>query len=155
MFAFIQSYLLTLIFSGILLSTRSLAQSESATTTYSSQFTVPSAVDIGFPILPSVQDPEAPNPQVSCPGYTASNVNTNENGFTAALTLAGEACNVFGTDIEDLSLTVEYQNSGRLNVNIQPSVLVSHDITATSNATSNSVPLSILLVKILHIIENY
>ena len=45
----------------------------------------------------------------SCPGYTASNVQTTSSGLTADLALAGKACNVYGTDLEDLTLTVEYQ----------------------------------------------
>lgn len=48
----------------------------------------------------------------TCPGYSASNVQQNGNGLTADLTLAGEACNAYGTDLPNLTLTVEYQ-SGR------------------------------------------
>ena len=47
----------------------------------------------------------------SCPGYAATNVQTTNTGLTADLSLAGEACNVYGTDLDDLTLTVEYQNS--------------------------------------------
>ena len=50
----------------------------------------------------------------SCPGYKASGVETTGNGLTATLTLAGTACNVYGTDLEELTLTVEYQ-SGELS----------------------------------------
>ena len=46
----------------------------------------------------------------SCPGYKASNVETTDNGMTASLTLAGTACNAYGTDLEELTLTVEYQS---------------------------------------------
>lgn len=45
-----------------------------------------------------------------CPGYRASDVQKNANGMTAKLTLAGTGCNIYGNDIEDLTLTVEYQN---------------------------------------------
>jgi hypothetical protein len=45
-----------------------------------------------------------------CPGYKASNVKTNTNGLTASLTLAGPACNVYGTDLTDLMLEVTYEN---------------------------------------------
>lgn len=45
----------------------------------------------------------------ACPGYTASDVQTTDTGVTATLTLAGEACNVYGDDIVDLILAVEYQ----------------------------------------------
>lgn len=47
----------------------------------------------------------------TCPGYSASNVQQNANGLTAYLTLAGEACNAYGTDLPNLTLTVEYQSS--------------------------------------------
>lgn len=45
----------------------------------------------------------------SCPGYKASNVQQTYNGLTADLTLAGEPCNAYGKDLQDLTLTVEYQ----------------------------------------------
>lgn len=44
-----------------------------------------------------------------CPGYAASNVVTTESSLTADLTLAGNACNVFSSDITKLKLEVEYQ----------------------------------------------
>lgn len=46
----------------------------------------------------------------TCPGYSASNVQQNANGLTADLTLAGEACNTYGIDLPNLTLTVEYQS---------------------------------------------
>lgn len=46
----------------------------------------------------------------ACPGYTASNVANTATGLTADLALAGPACNVYGTDIEDLRLSVNYDN---------------------------------------------
>lgn len=49
--------------------------------------------------------------QDTCPGYAASNVQTSDIGLTADLTLAGTACNIYGTDIVNLTLTVEYQTS--------------------------------------------
>lgn len=45
----------------------------------------------------------------SCPGYTASNVQDNGSSVTADLTLAGTACNIYGDDIINLKLLVEYQ----------------------------------------------
>lgn len=48
--------------------------------------------------------------QQSCPGYTASNVQQSGTGLTADLTLAGDACNVYGLDLPNLTLTVEYQS---------------------------------------------
>ncbi|KAK6435660.1 hypothetical protein LTR95_008154 [Oleoguttula sp. CCFEE 5521] len=55
----------------------------------------------------------------ACPGYKASNVKTTNSGLTASLSLAGTACNVYGADLTDLSLTVEYQSNQRLHVVIK------------------------------------
>jgi len=55
----------------------------------------------------------------SCPGYAAANVQQTNTGLTAQLHLAGEACNVYGTDLQNLTLTVEYQSSTRLHVLIE------------------------------------
>ena len=44
-----------------------------------------------------------------CPGYTASNVATTDGGLTADLKLAGTACNVYGYDVDPLTLEVQYQ----------------------------------------------
>ncbi|KAI1389954.1 glycoside hydrolase family 31 protein [Hypoxylon trugodes] len=59
------------------------------------------------------------DPLASCPGYTASNVIKTASGLTADLTLAGEACNVYGTDLKDLTLEVSYDTETRLHVKIQ------------------------------------
>jgi len=95
-------------------------------TTYSVQFTVPASSDEGAHLLPNVLDPEAVDAQTVCPGYKASNVVRNAFGFSATLSLAGEPCNVYGTDIDSLNLTVQYQSADRLNVYIYPSNIVSH-----------------------------
>ncbi|KAI1502595.1 family 31 glycosyl hydrolase [Biscogniauxia marginata] len=63
--------------------------------------------------------PTTDDPLAACPGYTASNIQTTASGLTADLTLAGEACNVYGTDLEDLSLEVSYDTDNRLHVKIQ------------------------------------
>jgi alpha-glucosidase len=86
--------------------------------------TLSPSIDDPQPILPNVQDPEAINAQTVCPGYKASQVERTEHGFTAALSLAGKPCNVYGTDVDYLSLTVEYQSADRLHVNISPTYLV-------------------------------
>lgn len=44
-----------------------------------------------------------------CPGYTASNIQDDGARITADLTLAGTACNVYGDDLTNLKLLVEYQ----------------------------------------------
>ena len=60
-------------------------------TTYSVAFTVPASADVGPNILPNIKDPKAKQAQQLCPGYTASNVQRSKYGFTASLTLAGDA----------------------------------------------------------------
>jgi alpha-glucosidase len=72
-------------------------------------------------VLPNIDDPNAVDAQNVCPGYKASNVKTTPTGLTATLMLAGPACNVYGTDVSSLNLTVEYQAQDRLGVNIVPS----------------------------------
>ncbi|KAK4193285.1 family 31 putative glycoside hydrolase [Podospora australis] len=83
-------------------------------------FTVPASADIGKNVLPNVKDPLATNPQVVCPGYKASNVRNTANGFFADLDLAGTPCNVYGNDVEHLSLAVEFQADNRVHVEIEP-----------------------------------
>ena len=64
------------------------------------------------PLLPV---PRSSSASISdCPGYEASNVQQTGSGLTADLTLAGDACNVYGTDLQNLTLTVEYQAGRRL-----------------------------------------
>lgn len=90
------------------------------TTSYREVFTIPTAADLGQPLLPNIQDPDVVDVQTVCPGYTASNFQNSSTGFTAYLSIAGSACNVYGTDVEQLTLTVEYQAADRLHVEIQP-----------------------------------
>ena len=45
----------------------------------------------------------------ACPGYKATNVKTTATGLTADLSLAGKACNVYGTDLDHLTLQVTYE----------------------------------------------
>lgn len=68
-------------------------------------------------------DKTAPSAQSLCPGYKASNVKESSTGVTADLTLAGPACNVYGNDIPNLSLSVQYQAKERLAVRIVPKYL--------------------------------
>ncbi|KAI1380693.1 glycoside hydrolase family 31 protein [Hypoxylon crocopeplum] len=65
------------------------------------------------------RDYPSDDPLTSCPGYTASNVAETASGLTADLTLAGDACNVYGTDLQDLTLEVSYDSETRLHVKIQ------------------------------------
>jgi alpha-glucosidase len=94
------------------------------TITYKPEFTIPSAADNGQTLLPNIQDPQAVDAQTVCPGYKASDWNSTSLGFTATLSLAGKACNVYGNDVDTLSLTVEYQSADRLSVYITPANLV-------------------------------
>jgi hypothetical protein len=45
-----------------------------------------------------------------CPGYSASDIVNTDTGLTAKLTLAGPACNVYGTDVQNLRLAVNYDS---------------------------------------------
>jgi alpha-glucosidase len=49
----------------------------------------------------------------NCPGYKVSSLKQRGNSLTADLTLAGSPCNVYGTDLKDLKLQVDYE-TGRL-----------------------------------------
>jgi hypothetical protein len=92
----------------------------STATSFRPLFTVPTDADQGQNILPNIMDPQAVNVQDVCPGYTASGVKETANGFTADLNIAGPACNVYSNDIANLTLSVEYQATDRVNVQIQP-----------------------------------
>lgn len=103
--------------------TATIAASGTETTTFRPIFTVPASADNGATLIPNINDPNATDAQTVCPGYRGSNVQRTVSGLTATLTLAGSACNVYGTDIESLDLTVEYQSSNRLSVKIIPTYL--------------------------------
>jgi alpha-glucosidase len=51
----------------------------------------------------------------ACPGYKATNVWSDESTLTADLSLAGKACNVFGTDIQQLKLEVTYETGATMS----------------------------------------
>ncbi|KAF8890700.1 glycosyl hydrolases family 31-domain-containing protein [Infundibulicybe gibba] len=53
-----------------------------------------------------------------CPGYTLGSLHESQNGLTARLSMAGPACNAFGTDIHNLTIQVTYESKTRLHVNI-------------------------------------
>ncbi|KAL8710118.1 MAG: hypothetical protein Q9220_005201 [cf. Caloplaca sp. 1 TL-2023] len=93
------------------------------TTTFRPIFTVPTEADVGASLLPNINDPNATDAQTACPGYTATNVQRTAYGLTATLNLAGTQCNVYGTDIETLNLTVEYQSADRLSVRVTPAYI--------------------------------
>jgi alpha-glucosidase len=95
-------------------------QDSTATTAPTSMYTMPTTADDGRPVIPNIADPQAVDAQTVCPGYKATNVHETKEGVTADLKLSGKACNVYGNDVEELSLQVEYQALDRLNVRIQP-----------------------------------
>lgn len=116
---------------------------------------LPSSINYAPSLTPAIKDPTAPTAQAICPGYRASNVQESDTGVTADLTLAGQACNAYGTDIEDLTLTVEYQSQDRLAVRISPKYitaenetqyLLSPELTPQPNAESGSTNASSNLV---------
>lgn len=84
------------------------------------QFTLADYVDVGEELIANVDDPQAVNAQSVCPGYRASNVQHSTHGFSASLELSGKPCNVYGTDVESLVVEVQFQDTGRLNVQITP-----------------------------------
>lgn len=69
--------------------------------------------------LLDTRDEPSDDALASCPGYTALNVETSSTGLTADLTLAGDPCNVYGDDLQNLTLTVAYETDTRLHVKIQ------------------------------------
>ena len=93
------------------------------TTSFRSLFTVPPSASAGADLIPNILDPQAVDAQSVCPGYTASNVVRTPYGLTATLKLADKACNLYGTDIETLNLTVAYQSADRLSVRVTPAVV--------------------------------
>lgn len=97
--------------------------SQGSSTSFRPIFTVPASVERGQPLLPNVQDPQAVDPQTVCSGYVASDAVSSGSGLTAKLSLAGQACNVYGTDIDYLNLIVEYQSKDRLHVEIVPAYI--------------------------------
>ncbi|CAN8104774.1 unnamed protein product [Discula destructiva] len=55
----------------------------------------------------------------SCPGYSASNIQKTATSLSADLTLAGPSCNVYGDDLQSLTLEVTYETATRLHVKIR------------------------------------
>ena len=57
------------------------------------------------------RDSPSAEPLAACPGYKAHHVNTTATSLMARLSLAGKACDVYGTDLTDLILEVSYDTS--------------------------------------------
>jgi alpha-glucosidase len=90
---------------------------------------LPESINYAPNVIPNVFDSEAPDAQDVCSGYIASNVQNTSAGLCADLTLAGPACNVYGNEITDLTLKVEYQSQQRLSVRIFPKYLDASNIS--------------------------
>lgn len=71
------------------ITSKASSASDPATSSYSAQFTIHSAADVGANLLPNVQNSSAVEAQNVCPGYKASGVKQDEHGFTASLALSG------------------------------------------------------------------
>ncbi|KAJ5090239.1 hypothetical protein N7532_008923 [Penicillium argentinense] len=97
------------------------APSSSSVPSVYHQFTIPAAADEGANLIANIDDPEAVDAQKACPGYKAANVKKSQNGISATLTLAGKACNAYGTDVDSLDFSLEYLAKDRLNIQITPS----------------------------------
>ncbi|KAJ5272341.1 hypothetical protein N7478_007466 [Penicillium angulare] len=90
----------------------------------------------------------------SCPGYKASNVKLNHGAIVSAdLTLAGTACNIYGTDLHDLKLEVEYQTESRVHVKIYDAAeqvyQVPESVVSRPNSTTVDPSKSDLEVKVV------
>ncbi|PWY87204.1 extracellular alpha-glucosidase aglu [Aspergillus sclerotioniger CBS 115572] len=119
----------------------------SSSTASRPQFTIPASADVGAQLIANIDDPQAVDAQSACPGYKASNVQHNLRGFSASLQLAGKPCNAYGTDVDSLALSVEYQDSDRLNIQILPTYvdasnaswyLLSETLVPRPKASSNA-----------------
>ncbi|KAK6544286.1 hypothetical protein TWF694_000988 [Orbilia ellipsospora] len=82
--------------------------------------TLPASIDNGENILPTIMNNSAVDAQAVCPGYKLMHMRETKSGVDARLYLAGKACNVYGTDIDQLQLRVQYQTRDRLSVQIFP-----------------------------------
>jgi alpha-glucosidase len=80
--------------------------------------TLASWATIGVEQTPTVTNPNAVIAQDVCPGYSLSNVKKTNRGLTGSLSLTGSACNVYGKDYTNLTLSVYYDTETRLHVTI-------------------------------------
>ena len=87
---------------------------------FAAQVTPPPSVDWGAPLIPNIHDPNAINAQTVCPGYIPSSYGHKGFGHEIHLGLNGTPCNVYGNDIHDLVMTIEYQSKTRVHLNIRP-----------------------------------
>lgn len=66
------------------------------------------------------------NRVLDCPGYAVNEAQTEQtaNGLKAHLQLAGDACNAFGEDVQNLVLEATYETKERLHVKIYDEVIL-------------------------------
>jgi alpha-glucosidase len=124
----------------ISLLTLALAGVSSAQQTFAPQPTLPASTGDGMNLLPTLQNATAPDAQTVCPGYKASNIRETSSGVMATLSLAGAACNVYGTDVKQLTLSVTYQSKDRINVKIIPADLGKEESWYIVNPNQISMP---------------
>lgn len=62
----------------------------------------------------------------NCPGYAVNGAKTEQtvNGLKAHLQLAGDACDAFGDDVQNLVLEATYETKERLHIQIYDEVSV-------------------------------
>lgn len=70
---------------------------------------VPVFLGLAAPAFGAALVPRQSDSLDACPGYKASNVKDDGATVTANLELAGASCNVYGQDLVNLKLKVEYQ----------------------------------------------
>ena len=90
-----------------------------SSTSFRPEPTVASWATIGVAQTPTVSNPAAVVAQAVCPGYSLSNMQKTDRGLTGSLTLNGSACNVYGQDYTNLTLTVFFDTETRLHVTIE------------------------------------
>ncbi|KAL3421192.1 glycosyl hydrolase family 31 [Phlyctema vagabunda] len=73
-----------------------------------------------------------------CPGYIASGVTQTSTGLTADLKLGGAACNIYGNDVTDLKVTVNYDSESRLHVKIEDAGKVAYQVPTSVFAIPSS-----------------
>ncbi|KAF4630906.1 hypothetical protein G7Y89_g7227 [Cudoniella acicularis] len=71
-------------------------------------------------------------------GYALSGVSETSAGFNANLALAEAACNIYGNDIQDLKLTVDYDTESRLHIKIEDAAKVAYQVPASVSPTPSS-----------------
>ncbi|KAI9051774.1 hypothetical protein LZ554_004041 [Drepanopeziza brunnea f. sp. 'monogermtubi'] len=74
----------------------------------------------------------------SCPGYIASDVVQTGTGMSASLKLGGTACDVHGTDVPELKLTVNYDTESRLHVKIEDAGQIAYQVPTSVFPTPNA-----------------